>query len=99
MCKLRERHARRARPPAALSITSIDKPNDVPLQRPQLSEFSANRIEVCMRDVSYFDAAPTRILDQAHQRANLFDGKTEVAASPDEGQTAHVFAAIPTLTT
>lgn len=99
MRELRERHACGARPAEALSITSIDEPNDVPLQRSQLSELGANSCEVCMGDVSCLGAASTRILDQAHQRADLFDGEAEVTASPDEGEPVHVLAAVATLTT
>jgi hypothetical protein len=60
-----EGHARGTRSAQALSITSIDEPNDVPLQGPQLSEPGANSIEMCVGDVSCLRAAATGILDEA----------------------------------
>ena len=73
MRELRERHARGAWPSEALSITSIDEPNDVPLQRSQLGELGANGVEMRMGDVPCLGTASARILDQAHQRADLLD--------------------------
>lgn len=47
--------------------------------------------------IASFQARPFPILDQRRERADLFNGKAELSATPDEGQAAHVLVAVATL--
>lgn len=99
MRQLGEWDTRWTRSAGTLVVAPLHERHHVTLQRPQFRQVRANGIEVPTRDVSSVGAVPAGILDQLNQRAYLLDGKSEISASPDERQPAHVAFAVATWTT